>query len=132
MRGDAPPNNPPIPPVQPNNSFLALISGFLRSLIFVYSRYILDFQVPLKLSKEWVRYLVRLSGELQKGGRGDRLERPSREDLLAIRPWSESTLVRRGSADLASRRAGSVRYRKDPEDSRDIARRYVHLLKGDQ
>jgi hypothetical protein len=58
----------PINPFNRHANFaLALNLGFTKPLILVYSQYILDFQVLLKLSK-WVgRYLVVWKRERQRG-----------------------------------------------------------------
>ena len=61
------PHNPSNPLVRPTIHLLCRRSGFPKSLDFVYPQYILDFQVPLKLSKREVRYLVLWNRERQRG-----------------------------------------------------------------
>jgi len=58
----------PINPFNRHDNYaLALDLGFTKSLVFVYSQYILDFQILLKLSKWVVRYLVVWKRERQRG-----------------------------------------------------------------
>src|SRR5271165_2624195 len=83
------PHNPPNPPGRHHNSPPMPKIGFPKSLGFVYPQYILDFQVPLKLSKREVRYLV-LWSERQRGmaSVGSRRNEggPSTDVVSSLRP----------------------------------------------